>query len=107
MTSKLHKGMELEKNFTVRAAELLPHIKGLSKKQLQRVLCTLVYAPIVEPPNTKIKDETEALMVINFLRLQDLKIALAELIDQELQEGADSQQQDSDGVASEVTESPS
>lgn len=70
------------------AENLLPVIEAMSVKQLKRVLSILVYAPIMDHPTKKPQTPMEAVTIMNFLRLQDFKIALVELIDQELDDEA-------------------
>lgn len=68
------------------AENLLPIVNAMTIKQLQRVLSILVYAPIMEHPTKKPRTPMEAVFIMNFLKLQDYKIALVELIDQELED---------------------
>lgn len=68
------------------AAHLLPAIAAMNKKQLERVLSILVFAPIMEHPTKQPASQVEAIVIMNFLRLQDYKIALVELMDDDLQE---------------------
>lgn len=101
------KNMQLEKNFKLTtedvskddlidalaegAEALLPVIDAMSIKQLKRVLAILVYAPIMEHPTKKPKSPMEAVTIMNFLRLQDYKIALVELLDQEMESKKDAE----------------
>lgn len=65
------------------AEMLLPIIDQLPLKSARRILSILVFAPILQHPTKKPRSEAEAAILINYLRLQDIKIALAELLDQE------------------------
>ena len=67
------------------AESLLPIIDAMTIKQLKRVLSILVYAPVMKHPHKEPQNKLEAIMVMNFLRLQDIKIAIVELMDEELE----------------------
>ena len=98
--SPIHKGLELDKSqirstivevdkndlineIAQGAGSLTPMINKMTARQLRRVMQILLLAPIAEPTNVKLQGEHEAILVVNFMRLQDLKIALVELLHEE------------------------